>query len=59
MKIDDRRKGEWEVVVHSKNCPHLTYPNIQIACRLLDCHGDNFCYKENCPRVREDNSDGK
>ena len=56
MKIIDKREGKWRIGIVNKDCPFLTYPNVQIACKLLETEKpeDDYCYKENCPlRIKE------
>jgi hypothetical protein len=51
MKIVDKRTSEWGIGIMNENCPFLTYPRCDVACKILENEnrGDSFCSEENCP----------
>jgi len=60
MKINDKRKGNWLVIIANDKCPYLTYPRNDIACKILDdkpennrLGADTYCCFENCPIRRK------
>jgi len=57
MKINDKRKDNWRVIIGNEQCPFLTYPRSDVACSILEdrpgghkLDADIYCYYENCPR---------
>jgi len=56
MKIIDKRKGNWRVLIGNEECPHLTYPRTDIACEILEDKVtsqnsiDTYCCFKDCPR---------
>ena len=55
--VIDKRKGHWRIIIPETDCPYLTYPRSDIACRILEdkpennkLDADTYCYFENCPR---------
>ena len=57
MRIIDKRKGNWRVIIGNANCPYLIYPRNDIACEILEdkpennkLGADTYCYFENCPK---------
>ncbi|KKL79178.1 hypothetical protein LCGC14_2017460 [marine sediment metagenome] len=56
MKITDKRKGKWRILVENEKCSFLIFPRTDIACRILEdkpennkLGSDTYCYCENCP----------
>ena len=56
MKINDKRKGNWRIIIAHDECPFITYPRYDIACEILEARLnsenkiDTYCCFENCPR---------
>jgi len=54
MKIDDRRGAVgWLIKIPNDKCPYLYYPNIQVACKLLEGAEDDYCCAKGCPLKKE------
>jgi hypothetical protein len=54
VNIIDKRKGTWRIVIESEDCPFLTYPRSDVACKILENKldtGNTYCCFENCPLI--------
>lgn len=57
MNIINKRKGAWRVIIAHTECPFITYPRCDVACKILEdrpegklLNANTYCCFENCPR---------